>query len=136
SKESSNSGSGSEAPASSAEAEKPAEAASAAPAEKPEPAATASAAPAEAAPPPSPTFGSTDCGSCVDKACAKPAAACGKESDCQSYVDSIHSCTSGGATCLSSATAPTAAKPKKLAGAYGACVKKALASKACKPKCQ
>jgi hypothetical protein len=89
---------------------------------------------ATAAPPP-PSFGSTDCGQCVDKTCAKPAAACGKNTDCTATVDAIHSCSSGAAACVDGATLPTAAKPKKLAKAYEACVKKAATSKACKAKC-
>jgi hypothetical protein len=112
----------------------PAESASAAP----EPAAseTASAEPAAASPPPSPSFSTTDCGKCVEKACATKEKACGKDSDCQSMLDSIHSCTSSGSSCIDSATAPTAAKPKKLAGAYETCAKKAVTSKACKKKCE
>jgi hypothetical protein len=86
-------------------------------------------------PPPPPSLGSTDCGSCLDKTCSKQMTACGKNSDCQSALDSIHGCTSGAATCIDGATAPTAAKPKKLAAAYETCAKKALA-KACKAKCQ
>jgi len=87
------------------------------------------------APPPPPSLGSTDCGTCIDKTCAKQAAACGKNKDCQSTLDGIHGCTSGAASCMDSATAPSAAKPKKLAAAYETCAKKALA-KACKAKCQ
>jgi hypothetical protein len=98
--------------------------------------AASSAEPAAAAPPPSPSLSSTDCGKCIDKTCAKQEAACGKNSDCQSVLDGIHSCSSPAASCLDSATEPTAAKPKKLAGAYEACFKKAVASKACKAKCQ
>jgi hypothetical protein len=96
---------------------------------------SSSTATAEAAPPPAPTFGSTDCGQCVDKTCAKPAAACGKNTDCQSTLDSVHSCSSGAATCVASPNLPSAAKPKKLATAYETCAKKAVA-KACKAKCQ
>src|SRR5262249_27013032 len=88
--------------------------------------------PAAPSPPPAPAFSTTDCGKCVDKACTKQAKACGKESDCQSMLDSINNCTSSGSSCIDSATAPTAAKPKKLAGAYETCAKKAVASKACK----
>jgi hypothetical protein len=90
---------------------------------------------AAAAPPP-PSFGSTDCGKCVDKTCAKQAAACGKNSDCQSALDAIHSCSQGAAACVDAATAPSDAKAKKLATAYETCAKKAAAGKACKPKCQ
>ncbi len=109
----------------------PADSASAAPAE------TASAAPepAAAAPPPTPNLGSTDCGKCLDKTCAKQEAACGKNTDCQSTLDSIRGCSSGAASCIDGATAPTAAKPKKLAAAYEACAKKAV-TKACKAKCE
>lgn len=109
----------------------PADSASAAPAE------TASAAPepAAAAPPPSPNLGSTDCGKCLDKTCTKQEAACAKNSDCQSTLDSIRGCSSGAASCIDGATAPTAAKPKKLAAAYEACAKKAV-TKACKAKCE
>jgi hypothetical protein len=126
----SSSSASSSAPASDSAA--PADSASAAPA-----ADTASAAPepAASAPPPPPNLGSTDCGKCLDKTCAKPAAACGKDSDCQSTLDSIHGCSSGAASCIDGATAPTAAKPKKLAAAYEACAKKAVA-KACKAKCE
>jgi hypothetical protein len=130
--ESSASAASSEAPAGSDSA---AASASAAPAETPS-APTATAEATAAAPPPAPSFASTDCGKCVEKTCAKPEAACGKNSDCQSMLDSIHSCSSGGAACIDSATAPTAAKPKKLAAAYEACAKKAVAAKACKAKCQ
>jgi hypothetical protein len=125
----------------SAESEKPAASDSAAAAESASAAEPAASAPAkeEAAapsPPPSPSFASTDCGKCVEKACTKQEKACGKDSDCQSMLDSIHNCTSSGSSCIDSATAPTAAKPKKLAGAYETCAKKAVASKACKSKCQ
>jgi|CZKU01.1.fsa_nt_gi hypothetical protein len=92
-------------------------------------------APAATTPPP-PTFGSTDCGKCVDKTCAKQEAACGKNSDCQSTLDSIHGCSGSAASCFDGATAPSSAKPKKLAAAYETCAKKAVASKACKTKCQ
>ncbi|MGO9833607.1 MAG: hypothetical protein ACLP1X_05275 [Polyangiaceae bacterium] len=97
-----------------------------------------SAAPAETATsaPPPPSFGSTDCGQCVDKTCAKPAAACGKDTDCTTTLDAIHSCSSGAAACVDGASLPSTAKPKKLAKAYEACVKKAATSKACKTKCQ
>jgi hypothetical protein len=90
---------------------------------------------AAAAPPP-PSFGSTDCGKCVDKTCAKQAAACGKNSDCQSALDAIHSCSQGAAACVDAATAPSDAKAKKLATAFETCAKKAAAGKTCKPKCQ
>lgn len=100
------------------------------------PAAT-SAAPA-AAPPPAPAFGDSDCGKCVDKTCAKPLAACGKNTDCQSVVDAIHSCGSdkGASACIGSGSTPTSAKPKKLLGAYTKCATKATTSKACKASCQ
>jgi hypothetical protein len=88
---------------------------------------------ATSAPPP-PSLGSTDCGTCIDKTCTKQAAACSKNSDCQTTLDAIHGCSSGAASCIDNATAPSAAKPKKLAAAYEACAKKAVA-KACKPKC-
>jgi hypothetical protein len=120
--------------------DKPAASESAAPAESASaaeaPAETASAAPAAASPPPAPSFGSSDCAKCVDKTCAKQEKACGKDSDCQSVLDSIHSCSSGAASCIDSATPPSAAKPKKLAGAYESCAKKAVASKTCKKKCE
>ena len=112
-----------------------ADSASAAPAAEAAPAAS-SAEPAAAAPPPSPSLSSTDCGKGIDKTCAKQEAACAKNSDCETMLDGIHSCSSGAASCLDSATEPTTAKPKKLAGAYQACFKKAVASKACKAKCQ
>jgi hypothetical protein len=86
--------------------------------------------------PPPPSFGGTDCGKCIDKVCAKEAAACGKNSDCQMTLDGIHSCSSGGAACLESGTPPTAAKPKKLATAYEGCGKRAVGSKTCKAKCK
>jgi hypothetical protein len=97
-------------------------------------AATAAAAPAPAAAPP---LGSTDCGRCIDKTCAKPAAACGKNADCEATLDSIHGCSSSKppAACIDSAAAPGAAKPKKLATAFEACAKKAVSTK-CKAKCQ
>ncbi len=115
------------------ESSAPAESASAAEAS---PAESASAAPAAASPPPAPSFGSTDCAKCVDKTCAKQEKACGKDTDCQSVLDSIHSCSSGPASCVESATPPTDAKPKKLAAAYETCAKKAVASKTCKKKCE
>jgi hypothetical protein len=99
------------------------------------PAPTASAEAAEASPS-APTFGSTDCGKCVDKTCAKQEAACGKNTDCQSVLDSVHGCSSAGAACFDAVTPPTAAKPKKLATSFETCAKKALNSKACKTKCQ
>ena len=112
----------------------PAESASSASSDAPAASATAEA---PAAAPPPPSFGSTDCGTCVDKACAKPEAACGKNTDCQAAIDSIHACTSpGAASCISGATAPTDAKPKKLAAAVTGCEKKAIAGKTCKAKCQ
>jgi hypothetical protein len=101
---------------------------------------TAAAAPTAeataAAPPPPPSLGATDCGRCIDTTCSKQAAACGKNSDCQSVIDSIHGCSSGAASCIDAATPPTAAKPKKLATAYETCAKKATTAKACKAKCQ
>jgi hypothetical protein len=95
-------------------------------------------APAAAAPPPAPALSTTDCGKCIEKACTKQAAACGKNNDCQSTLDAFHNCGSdkGAASCLDSASLPTAAKPKKLAAAYGACAKKAITSKACKASCK
>jgi len=93
---------------------------------------------AAASPPPAPAFGDSDCGKCVDKTCAKPLAACGKNSDCQSVVDAIHSCGSdkGASSCIGSGSTPTGAKPKKLLGAYAKCASKAATSKACKASCQ
>jgi hypothetical protein len=87
--------------------------------------------------PPPPAMSDSDCGKCIDKVCAKPAAACGKNSDCQSTLDSFHSCGSdkGAAACISAASLPTTAKPKKLAAAYETCAKKASTSKTCKAKC-
>jgi hypothetical protein len=110
----------------------PAGSASSAPEAETPPAAATSAA---AAPPPAPSLGSTDCGQCIDKTCAKPAMACGKNGDCRSMMDGMHSCSSGAAACVESATIPSTAKPKKLATAYEGCAKKAIA-KACKMKCQ
>jgi hypothetical protein len=87
--------------------------------------------------PPSPSFGNTDCGKCIDKTCSKQATACGKDTDCQATIDTIHNCSSGGAACVDSASAPSAPKAKKLAAAYEACGKKAAAKGgACKAKCQ
>jgi hypothetical protein len=120
------SGSDTSTPAASASTAPPAEASSAA---------TPSSETTAASAPPPPSFGSTDCGKCIDKACGKEAAACGKNADCQVTLEGIHSCSSGGAACLESGTPPAAAKPKKLATAYEACGKRATASKACKPKC-
>lgn len=93
---------------------------------------------APATPPPAPPLGPSDCGMCIDKTCAKPATACGKNSDCQSTLDSFHNCGTdkGAAACLDAASMPSDKKPKKLADAYAACAKKAIASKACKSKCQ
>jgi hypothetical protein len=133
--------------AASSSAESTAESASAAPAESAAPASTAAAAPAAAettpsnpapaAPPPSPSLGSTDCGRCLEKTCAKQATACGKDTDCQSTLDSIHGCSSdrGPAACIDNASAPTAGKPKKLATSFKMCAKSA-AKKTCKAKCQ
>lgn len=123
--------SSSEAPAASDSAA-PAESASAAPAAD---TSTPSSESTAASTPPPPTLESTDCGKCIDKTCAKAEAACGKNSDCQSTLDGIHGCSSGAAACIESATAPTAAKPKKLASAFEGCAKRAVA-KACKAKCQ
>jgi hypothetical protein len=123
--------------AASASSDTPASAASAsASAEAPSAPATPSPEPAAASAPPPPSLGTTDCGKCIDKACSKEAAACGKNSDCQVTLEGIHSCSSGAAACIESGTPPSAAKPKKLATAYQACGKKAVASKACKAKCQ
>jgi hypothetical protein len=93
---------------------------------------------AAASPPPAPAFGDSDCGKCVDKTCAKPLAACGKNPDCQSVVDAVHSCGSdkGASACIGSGSTPTGAKPKKLLGAYAKCASKAATSKACKASCQ
>jgi hypothetical protein len=101
----------------------------------PAPAETAAA---PAAPPPAPAISTTDCGKCIEKACTKQAAACGKNTDCQSTLDAFHSCGSdkGAQSCLDSASMPAAAKPKKLAAAYEACAKKAITSKACKASCK
>lgn len=96
--------------------------------------AASSAAPAPA-PPPAPSLGSTDCGQCIDKTCAKQETACSKNGDCRLMMDSMHSCSSGAAACIDSATIPSTAKPKKLATAFEACAKKAV-TKACKAKCQ
>jgi len=111
----------------------PASSAAAADTSSPPAADTATSAPPASAPP----LGGTDCGRCIDKTCAKPAAACGKNGDCQSTMDAFHGCGSdkGAAACLDSATPPASGKPKKLATAYEGCAKKALA-KACKAKCQ
>ncbi|HTQ46906.1 MAG TPA: hypothetical protein VMI75_29330 [Polyangiaceae bacterium] len=97
-----------------------------------------SGASAAASPPPAPAFGDSDCGKCVDKTCAKPLAACGKNPDCQSVVDAIHSCGSdkGASACIGSGSTPTGAKPKKLLGAYAKCATKASSGKACKASCQ
>ncbi len=101
---------------------------------------TSSAAPAAssaaaAAPPAAPPLGGSDCGKCIDKTCAKPAAACGKNTDCQAVIDAIHGCNGAAGSCIDGATPPTAKKPKALAAAYGKCAKKAV-SKACKSQCQ
>ncbi len=97
--------------------------------------AASSSAPAKAdAPPAAPTLGSTDCGKCIDTTCAKPAAACGKNSSCQDMIDAIHGCSGAAASCIDGATPPSAAKPKKLAAAYGKCAKTSL-KKACKAQC-
>lgn len=119
---------GTEAPASSG----------AAPADSAAAAAPSDTAPAAAAPPPAPALSTTDCGKCVEKACTKQAAACGKNNDCQSTLDAFHNCGSdkGAQSCLDSASLPTAAKPKKLAAAYETCAKKAITSKACKASCK
>lgn len=95
------------------------------------PAASSAAAAAPAAPP----LGGSDCGKCIDKTCAKPAAACGKNTDCQAVLDAIHGCNGTAGSCIDGATPPTAKKPKALAAAYGKCAKKAV-SKACKSQCQ
>jgi hypothetical protein len=87
-------------------------------------------------PPPAPSFGSTDCGKCVDKTCAKQEAACGKNTDCQATVDTIHGCSATAASCIGAASPPTDAKAKKLAASVESCAKKAIASKACKAKCK
>jgi hypothetical protein len=96
------------------------------------PAASATA----AAPPPPPALGDTDCGKCIDKACAKQEAACGKATDCQSMLDGVHACTTAAGGCIANASMPSAGKPKKLAGGFATCAKKAVSSKACKAKCQ
>jgi hypothetical protein len=92
---------------------------------------------AAASPPPAPAFGDSDCGKCVDKTCKAPLAACGKNADCQSVVDAIHSCGSdkGASACIGSGSTPTSAKPKKLLGAYTKCAQGAT-GKACKASCK
>lgn len=119
---------GTEAPASSAASTEKTEEKPAATEEKP----------AASAPPPAPALSTTDCGKCIEKACTKQAAACGKNNDCQSTLDAFHNCGSdkGAQSCLDSASLPTAAKPKKLAAAYETCAKKAITSKACKASCK
>jgi len=110
--------------------------ASAAPASSDDSSSAAPAASATAAAPPAPpALGDTDCGKCIDKTCAKQAAACGKATDCQSMLDGIHGCTTAAGGCIANASMPSGGKPKKLAAAYGTCAKKA-AAKACKAKCQ
>jgi hypothetical protein len=126
--------SGAPAPSDSTSAEAPAASGSAAASDD-----TSSAAPAAssaaAAPPAAPPLGGSDCGKCIDKTCAKPAAACGKNTDCQAVIDAIHGCNGAAGSCIDGATPPTAKKPKALAAAYGKCAKKAI-SKACKSQCQ
>ena len=94
----------------------------------------APAASATAAPPP-PALSDTDCGKCIDKTCSKQAAACGKNTDCQSTLDGIRACTTAAGGCIANASNPSGAKPKKLAAAYETCAKKA-ATKACKAQCK
>ncbi len=98
-------------------------------------AAPAAASAAPAAPPPAPALGNSDCGKCIDTACAKPAAACSKDDACKSMLDGFHACTGTAGSCVEGASMPSKAKPKKLATAYGKCAKKAIGSKACKTKC-
>jgi hypothetical protein len=112
----------------------PAASASSAPEAETASPAAASAAPAPA-PPPAPSLGSTECGQCIDKTCAKQGAACGKNGDCRLMMDGMHSCSSGAVSCIDGATLPSTAKPKKLAATYETCAKKAVA-KVCKVKCQ
>jgi hypothetical protein len=96
------------------------------------------AAPADTTPatPPPPAMSDSDCGKCIDKTCAKPAAACGKDTDCQGTMDAFHSCGSdkGAAACIDAAAVPPKGKGKKLATAYEGCAKKAV-TKACKAQC-
>jgi hypothetical protein len=125
--------SGASAPAQSSAADMPAASASSATDD------TASAAPAAssaapASPPPAPALGDSDCGKCIDKTCARPAAACGKNTDCQAVIDAIHGCNGTAGSCIDGATPPTAKKPKALAAGYEKCAKKAI-SKACKAQC-
>ena len=128
--------SGSPSTADSSSSEPPAAAGSAASDDTSSAAPAASSASAAAPAAPSvPPLGGSDCGKCIDKTCAKQAAACGKNSDCQAMIDAIHGCNGAAASCIDGATAPTGAKPKKLAAAYGKCAKKAI-SKACKAQCQ
>src|SRR5579862_6238925 len=49
-------------------------------------------------PPSAPSFGSTDCGKCVDKTCAKQETACGKITDCEAVLESIHGCSATAAS--------------------------------------
>jgi hypothetical protein len=127
--------SGSAAPAESSAADMPAASGSAAAADTSAAPAASSASAQAAAPPAVPPLGGSDCGKCIDKTCAKPAAACGKNSDCQAVIDAIHGCNGAAGSCIDGATPPTAKKPKALAAAYGKCAKKAI-SKACKAQCQ
>jgi hypothetical protein len=127
--------SGSAAPADSTSSEAPAAAGSAAASDDTSSAAPAASSAAAASPPAAPPLGGSDCGKCIDKTCAKPAAACGKNNDCQAVLDAIHGCNGAAGSCLDGATPPTAKKPKALAAAYGKCAKKAI-SKACKSQCQ
>jgi hypothetical protein len=106
--------------------------------ETPAPASTEDSKSAAASPPPAPSMADSDCGKCIEKACTKQAAACGKNSDCQATLDSFHGCSSdkGASSCLDAASLPSGKAPKKLATAYEACAKKASTSKACKSTCK
>jgi hypothetical protein len=90
-----------------------------------------------ATPPAPPPISGTDCGQCIDKTCGKQESACGKNPDCQGTIDSFHGCGSdkGASACVDAASMPSKAKPKKLAGAFATCAKKA-ATKACKSQCK
>jgi len=127
--------SGAAAPADSTGSDTPAAASSGAASDDTSSAAPAASSAAAAAPPAAPPLGGSDCGKCIDKTCAKPAAACGKNTDCQAVIDAIHGCNGAAGSCIDGATPPTAKKPKALATAYGKCAKKAV-SKACKSQCQ
>jgi hypothetical protein len=99
--------------------------------------------PTATTPPPPPTFGSSDCYTCVTtKACAKQADACSKDTECKVVMDAVAACTAmdmkGVQDCAKNATQPTKKPGKAANAAMSKCAGGAGDAKkgACKDTCK